>query len=866
MKKKTYILLAVLVLIVLSMLVIPVFLKQPLLEKTKNTINKQFNAQVNFSDLSISFFRDFPKVSAEIKNLSVSGKGKSITDTLIFIPSFRTRFSLRSFLPKNQMALEEIWINQPKLQLNVDTAGNANWDIFHESAPNQSSNETPESENTFQIQLNKITVKNAAVYYNDLSMPMTLALEDLQVNLSGNLYGNSTELQGDASAARFFLNYNSVTYISNTAIKTNTVFNVDFNRYEFRIKESEWWVNQLPFELSGEFSMPNDSMFFNLDFKAKQSGLSDFLALTPPDYLEFVQDVKTEGRADLSGFFKGFLFEEEYPAFLFDFKIVDGKINYTQLPEQIENIGADLKISKIQGDLDLLTLSLKNTHASIAGNPIEINADISSIYSDMNFEFGVKGKIDFLRIKNALPLETLDLLGLIDADIFAKGKYSDIEQKKYENITADGKLQLSNVVYSGKQITRELKIPSAKIEFSPQQIQLNSFQCLTGNSDFLLEGTLSNYLRYFLYDGILSGNFQLSSKNLDLSELMMLIPVDSSAQQTPVDSLNTNAENKTITPFLIPENYDLTFNAAVANSKYENLPISNLRTSLSVKNGNLSVTDFSGKAGSSELKMKIFYGKQSEKTALFSLNATLRSFNLKEYFQALPELAKAIPQAGNAEGVADVEIKLEGETGAEISLKSLSGSANVKNMVYHDPVLIQAVQIPSGVVNFSLDEITLAQLLVKVGKSDFALSGKLSNYMNYYQSKGILEGSLDLKANFLDANELINLQVENKTGEQNTNSATESKTTEATAFTIPNNIQLNFTSLVKSAIYKKIAIENITGLAKVSEGKLNLNELSMKMLEGELKLNGSYANTENNQPDFDFGFAIQSFHFLRRFN
>jgi hypothetical protein len=54
-------------------------------------------------------------------------------------------------------------------------------------------------------------------------------------------------------------------------------------------------------------------------------------------------------------------------------------------------------------------------------------------------------------------------------------------------------------------------------------------------------------------------------------------------------------------------------------------------------------------------------------------------------------------------------------------------------------------------------------------------------------------------------------------------------------------------------------ITNITGLITAKEGRLILNGLGMNMLDGELKLSGSYENTPQNQPLFNFGFNITNF-------
>lgn len=865
--KKTLIIAGVLVFLLLAAVIaVPVIFKKPLLEKTKATINNQINATVDFSGFSLSLIRHFPQVTLELKNVTILGSGSFEGDTLMAIPAFRTRFSVASLFSKSGMALEELILKSPYINLVVDSLGNANWDIMKESETTISSSEVSSSEkNTFEIQLEKIEISNATIIYTDIAMPMLLSLRETDINLKGKMYGSSTELSGSAAAGRFLLNYDSVTYISNSTLKTNTVFNIDFDQLNFTIKESGWWLNQLPFELNGDFRMPNDSMFFNLDFKAKRTGLGDFLALTPPDYEKFMKDVETEGSADLKGYFKGLYFEEDYPAFSFDFNIANGRIKYTSLPEEIRNISADVKIWKPQGDLDLMELRVKNTHAEIAGNPIDLTANISKIYSDMNFEFGLKGKFNFTQLKKALPLDNLMLDGNIDANIYTSGKYSDVESKKYENIKSDGKVIFSDLSYTATGWTQPVKVPTGVLEFSPSEMTLSNLKILAGKSDLAVAGKISNYLPYFLRDDVLSGDIKIISEYIDFSELMTMAPAttDTAAQKQTAGSPDPKTVKNELTAVTIPANYDFKINATVLKSGYEQLPLSNIRLAAAVKEGRISVANFSAIAGGSDIKMNGYYGKGAAKSPMFAVNGTLRSIDIATFYNALPALKESIPQAGNASGKADMQFKAEGEYGAEIKMNVLAGSASLTNFKYVDPELTQPVYIQKGNIDFNLAEINLSQLNVKVGESDMSLTGKLSNFLDYYNSKGILEGSLQMKSGFLNVNELMNLQVAEKKPE---GAIVQSSGSELKAFTVPADLKLTFNTSIAKALYTKINISNIEGQATVSDGKLNLQGLTMKMLDGELKLNGSYTGNAQNQPDVDLGFAIVGFDLPSAFN
>jgi hypothetical protein len=109
----------------------------------------------------------------------------------------------------------------------------------------------------------------------------------------------------------------------------------------------------------------------------------------------------------------------------------------------------------------------------------------------------------------------------------------------------------------------------------------------------------------------------------------------------------------------------------------------------------------------------------------------------------------------------------------------------------------------------------------------------------------------------------MNLRVAEKKPE---GTAAQSSSSELKAFTVPADLKLNFNTSIAKVLYTKINITNIEGQAAVSDGKLNLQGLTMKMLDGELKLNGSYTGNTQNQPDVDLGFAIVGFDLPSAFN
>ena len=185
----------------------------------------------------------------------------------------------------------------------------------------------------------------------------------------------------------------------------------------------------------------------------------------------------------------------------------------------------------------------------------------------------------------------------------------------------------------------------------------------------------------------------------------------------------------------------------------------------------------------------------------------------------------------------------------------------LNNFVYQSADFTQPIYVPGGRLDFSPQNINLSHFNVKAGQSEFNLHGKVTNYLNYIFKDGILGGDLQLNSNYVNLNELLQLQVQKEENPVESESEVKPGETESQklVFNIPQNIDFTFRSNIGRANLDRITISKINGLITAKQGKLILNGLNMNMLDGELKITGSYENTALNQPLFDFGFDIVQF-------
>uniref|UniRef100_UPI003217E17E AsmA family protein n=1 Tax=uncultured Draconibacterium sp. TaxID=1573823 RepID=UPI003217E17E len=695
MKKIIVIFLIVVIVLVGALIAIPVFFKQNLIDVAKNTINKQLKAEVEFADLKISLFRNFPRATVEFKDVLIKGKGEFQNDTLLNVALIRTKMDLSSLFKKSEMSIEEIVLEKPLLNLLVAESGNVNWDVAPAEEVKKASTATSDAEaDEFQLQLEKIEIKNANLIYDDKVAQTKLQLSDINFDISGNMYGNSTQLRTDGSVEDFSLSYAGVNYISKTRLGVRTLLDVDFDRLKFTIAENELLVNRLPLELSGSIEMPADTMGIDLQLKTKESDFENFLALVPPVYETYLKDIVTTGSANISGKITGFYFGENYPAFDLKMQVANGNFQYADLPEQIKNIAADVSVTKPQGDLDLTQIKVNEAHAEIRNNPVDLTLKVLNPVSDPYFDGAFVGKINLSHLKDALPIDSVNISGIIDANLFAKGNYSDVEAETYDKIKSDGVVLLDNFVYESPELTRQIVVRKGQMDFSPESINLLAFNMNIGQSDFRLTGKVTNYLNYFLKNGLLKGKLQLNSQRVNLNELLRLqvIPENekvaaSSAKETP----KAEDEPEEVLAFDIPENIDISFNSDIKNAIFDRLLITDIKGSIRAVNKKLLLNNLNMNMLDGELKMNGSYENTASNQPLFDFGFDISSFDIPLMYQTLSGVRSIMPAASNSTGKLSSKLGMKGRLSPQFKLipstANGTGLLTTKNLELKDSPL-----------------------------------------------------------------------------------------------------------------------------------------------------------------------------------
>ena len=542
MKRKLLIVAGIVVVILGVLAALPFLYKDKLLAKVKTTLNNQVNAKIDFSGFSLSLFSHFPKVEMEIRNLSLIGINEFANDTIFSAGSISTNISLMEMISGKGLELNSLIIENPRISLISDKSGKVNWDIAKTSVSGKPEAVSAEaSSEAFKMKLSDVRVNNLNLLYNDMAMPMKVWVKNTKITSSGDVAGTVTSFNLKGDVGEFIFEYDSVKYISKTKLKAETGLKVDYEKMNFAFDQGKLWVNNLPLEVNGSFAMPNDSMLFDLNFQSERSDFATILSLVPADYQKYLEKADIKGSAEFKGSVKGLYYNEIYPAIDVLLSASNASFKYQDLPESVQDIQVSAQITKPEGDLNLLKVNVEKAHASIKNNPMDLRLLVTEPMTDPNIDASFAGIVDFASLKQAIPIDSLDITGILKAKMQMAGRMSSIEKQEYEKFQSSGEATIQNFRIESNQLTKPLEISQGQIKANTKQINIERFDAKVGQSDFSLRGDVSNYLAYMFKNGVLKGDFNLKSSFLNFSEL-------SNIQKPVAKPAATDAKSAAVAP------------------------------------------------------------------------------------------------------------------------------------------------------------------------------------------------------------------------------------------------------------------------------------------------------------------------------
>jgi uncharacterized protein involved in outer membrane biogenesis len=177
-----------------------------------------------------------------------------------------------------------------------------------------------------------------------------------------------------------------------------------------------------------------------------------------------------------------------------------------------------------------------------------------------------------------------------------------------------------------------------------------------------------------------------------------------------------------------------------------------------------------------------------------------------------------------------------------------SGTASLADFKYITKDL-PPVSLSAATMVFDPKKIDLQKLNGTIGKSDFAVTGSVLNYLGYvFGDNETIKGNVNFASNLFDLNEFM---TEEET-------AVAEDTASFGVIPVPQNVDFVLHSNIKSAKMMDFNITNASGDIIVKDGLANLSGLKFNMLGGSFVVNGVYNTRDIAHPKYDMKLKIEN--------
>jgi hypothetical protein len=857
MKKALIIVGLVLVVLLAAAFILPIVFKDSIKAAIDKEIAKSVNADVVFDadKFSLSLFRNFPNITAEMRDFGVINREPFAGEVLFAAEQFEVEVNLIDILFGSQMRLKGITIVRPIINVKVLADGRANYDIAVASTDTVAATDGADD---FSFGIDHWEIIEGDIVYDDKSIPFLLELKNVNHKGSGDFTQSAFDLKTQTVADTLNVGYDGDMYLENKRAEVDMTISIseDYTKYEF--KENTAKLNDFAMSFDGWFKMNENDYGMDISFKSPENTFRSLLSLVPGMYTKSFESIETSGDLAFDGFVKGTYSETQMPAFNVGLKVIDAMFKYPELPTPISNINLDMLVDNKDGVIDNTVIDIKKFHMDFGSNPVDARALISKIYptnvdatitaklnlaelskmfpveglemrgiyalnltakgvydslrktipsvdaamsladgyvkssefplplqdlhfnstvkntsgkmaetfiavndfsmnmdgekfsadlllqnlEDYTWDIKAKGGIDLEKITKIFPVEGMTLGGKVKADLQTKGKMSDLDAERYDKLPTSGTASLSNFSYTSTDLPYSVGMTKAEVVFDPRKIELKQITGTIGNSDFDVNGSVSNYIGYLFgsKNELLKGTMNFNSTLLDLNEFMT---------ETETTTASDTASYGVVP---VPQNVDFLLKSNVKTVKLMDYTMTNASGDVVVKDGvaNLNGLKFNMLGGAFVVNGS--YNTKDIAHPKYDLGLKIDNLSLAQAATSFSLVRSFAPVAGLMNGNFSTDFKISGELLESMmpNLKTVTGDGLVKVA----QAALKGSQLVSGITSLTkldnTNEVTMKDVLMSASIKDGRLSVKpfdvkFGDYKTSIAGSGGIDGSLDYR-------------------------------------------------------------------------------------------------------------------------
>jgi hypothetical protein len=806
------------VVIAASILIWVVFTPEKLTPIVQNELGKLLTCEVQVNKVELTFFSTFPEFGLQIDSFLLKNPMQGApSDTLLSAEKMVASVDFVALWKNNEVIVNELLLEKPSILVYVDSTGRANYDIMQPMPDDTTAFELPFD----LLNLEDIILSEAKMIYKDDGMDMLLSLNDLKANIQLTMKDDAVEgkLTGGSKAFSFY--WDKTDYLKNTPLDVETPFTFHLKNQQLQLDKGSLALNKLDFRVDALIQNKPEEILTDIAFNSAELEIKPVINLLWLPFGEYLEGITMNGKAFVNGKLKGTISDTQLPVFSLNVDFQESDFAYEGLPYELFDISGKADVKMDMNNNTLWFVKVDDFDAKTGKSHLLGSAYIDQLMGDMRFDIKANGKLNLVDAKPMLPDDMpIDIQGLATGKANIKFLYSQFEQNQFDKMFIGGKFKVKDLIADYDTISMRSKTADLAFSmpnFKSKQTSFIELDITTGHLDVLmgkhikadlqgLDLLLSTSNMMTDLPLALSGTFSGNAVSANMDEMTAFINQPKGNFTMVMDMQDSTA---------IPV-FDCEFDMQQLIAAMDTIAVDIAQPSglfmyhpdpLDMKRPKIQL-DYRSE------RLAARMGQQRIDTKKISVNADVTYDGSQENV-----LLQWIPKG---------YVKME------------DGSINLTDI--NSEILIPAIDF-----DFTPDEYLIRDSRLVIDKSDFQLTGKLSNVNDYLNDKGLLKGDFNFRSHQTDINQLMELT--NGIGYEATE--TEVKDTVATTgtsgpFMVPKGMDINLYASINQALYAKDTARNVQGNITVKDGTLVMESMLFTTSAAKMQLTGMYRTPRKN--------------------
>ena len=466
-------------------------------------VNSNLKAPVHIHAIDLTFWSTFPNLSVDFEDVFMRDATPNATDkdTLLDAALIRLKFNPFDVWAGNYN-IKGITVEHGALNLKVDRRGKTNYDIFK---PSKGKSEKPVS-----FQLKKVFLDDVKFGYFNQATEQTYQFLASNTTLKGNFNDDVYDIQTQAELKILEFTSGKVTLIKNQPAKLNVAIRVDKTDDFVELKDAEFTLAGLPFEISCKVTKEG----FNAEIHAKQFNLQDLANSISSDHLSSIAAFKGKGDVYFDLLLSGKTNNDTPVQIACEFGIDNGELTEPVKQIRLSNISLKGIYSNNNPALGEY-LKLKQIKFNTPGGPFSGNLLIKH-FNSPTYTGNASGNINLQFLQSLFHVEEIEQIeGNVGVNThFDIGANSQIK-------TLSGEVDLKNILVQFKHDKRIFKQGKGTIFLKGNTAGIDQVSFQVGKSDLKVDGVFNQLQEYLNQTGTLNATVSIVANYIDVQDLGM---------------------------------------------------------------------------------------------------------------------------------------------------------------------------------------------------------------------------------------------------------------------------------------------------------------------------------------------------------